>query len=138
MSDKTLLLEVYRIENGWCAEGSVQATNGNKYHAKVEVHKTLRSDLTSGEDDEPEREEAVKELLDQLIALLENPILQPVLPTSVKVTLKAIKATRRLIEKKREGSMAAGFNLAKMGQLVEEGNEIICGAVRAQRLYGKC
>lgn len=136
MSNKALTIDVYKQSNGWIAEGTVRATNGNIYRAKVEISRTLRDDLTSGEDDEPEREEAVKELLDQLITIIENPILQPFLPASVKVTVKAIKATRRLIEQKKAGSMAAGFHLAKMGQLVQEGNEIICGAVRAQRLYG--
>lgn len=141
MADKPLVLEVYRIKNGWCAEGTVTLDNGNKYYSRVEISATSRPDLTSGDDDDdnpPEREEAVKELLDQLISLMENPLLQSVLPPSVKITLKAIKGTRKLIEKHKAGSMAAGFNLAKIGQCVEEGNEIIVGAVRAQRLYGKC
>jgi hypothetical protein len=133
MSDKYLVLEVYRVKNGWCAEGTINATNGNKYHSKVEVHAITRGDVAGSE--EPEREEAVKQLLDQLIDLIENPLLQEVLPTSVKVTLKAIKGTRKLIEKHREGSTAAGFNLGNLQHKIE--NPIICGALRAQRLYGR-
>jgi hypothetical protein len=146
MADKTLVLEVYRVPNGWCAEGTITLDNGNKYHSKVEVQAATRKDLYSagegdGEGDEPKREEAVKELLDQLIALLENPILQPVLPLSVKVTVKAIKGTRRLLEAKRaggHGSMSAGFNLYKLGLAAKDGNDIIVGALRGQRLFGEC
>ncbi len=142
--ERALVLEVYPCGEGWCAEGQILLNNGNKYTAKVEIQATARKDLrAAGEDDDnpPEREEAVKELLDQLITLLENPILKPYLPTSVKVTLLAIKGTRKLLEKHRaagRGSIAAGFNLAKLGQEASSGNDIIVGALRAQRLYGKC
>jgi len=130
--DKYLVLEVYRVKHGWCAEGTINATNGNRYHSKVEIHKTTREDSAGAED--PERDEAVKQLLDQLIDVIENPLLQSVLPTSVKVTLKAIKGTRRLIEQHQRGSTAAGFNLGNLQHKLN--NPIICGAVRAQKLYG--
>lgn len=131
MSEKTLVLEVYRIPSGWCAEGCITAMNGNRYHSKVEIHKYTRQESAGAED--PERDEAVKQLLDQLIDLIENPLLQSVLPVSVKVTLKAIKGVRRLIEKNKQGSTAAGFNLSKLQYELD--NEIVCGALRAQRLY---
>jgi len=130
---KTLVLEVYKVPNGWCAEGCVTAPNGNQYHSKVVIHKYTRQESAGAED--PERDEAVKQLLDQLIDLIENPQLQSVLPASVKVTLKAIKGVRKLIEKHQQGSTAAGFNLGNMQYQLE--NPIICGALRAQRLYGQ-
>lgn len=150
MAEKSrLIIEVQKVDGGWAARAELLALNGNVYETSAVVrHRPEGGEplpLVAGDDELPDldqadddddakRPEAVRQALDQAVALLELPYVKAVLPPSVRATIFAIKAIRKQMEKAAGGSIAARFEVGKLHYELE--NPIINKAVRAQRLFG--